>query len=249
MPSPYQGFSLVVIEGLLTAVGGYDFYHRDQNKLMSLIDGIWVEHYPPMPTSRHYTTAMVSTRTLIVAGGSIKNNIRISTVEIMDISSKEWSVVENMPNAASSCTSTVCGEDIFIMGGFDSHAKPSNKAFTSSVSRLREGTKNIGMNELARDTLGPVWRELLDVPALFCGCTTLNKHLIAVGGMKNFKRPTGDIYRYDETNNSWDVIGCIPTPRYCSVVATLSEDELVVVGGLDGQIPSDCVNLLEGAKF
>ena len=51
------------------------------DKLLSLmVDGKWVEHFPPMPTKR-FRTAVVSTeKYLVLAGGS-----RLDTVEVMDV--------------------------------------------------------------------------------------------------------------------------------------------------------------------
>ena len=46
---PYREFTLVVVNGVLTAVGGYDSSFNDTNKLLSLVgEGKWVEQLPCM---------------------------------------------------------------------------------------------------------------------------------------------------------------------------------------------------------
>ena len=43
--------------------------------------------------------------------------------------------------------------------------------------------------------------------------------------------PTGAIHCYDVTTNSWSVIGEMPTPSSCALIAVLPSNELVVIGG------------------
>ena len=57
-PSPYRNSGLVIIDGELTVVGGWD--GRFTKKLFTLRQGQWVEHYPPMNTV-HSSPAVVST--------------------------------------------------------------------------------------------------------------------------------------------------------------------------------------------
>ena len=69
------GFSLTVIDGLLTMVGGYGADCKPTNKLLSLIgEGSgrrWTEKLPPMPTTRCFVSALCTGKALIVAGGLV----------------------------------------------------------------------------------------------------------------------------------------------------------------------------------
>ena len=56
---PYKNSGLVVIDGVLTAVGGWDGSHYT-NQLFTLRQSRWVEEYPPMNTAR-FSPAVVST--------------------------------------------------------------------------------------------------------------------------------------------------------------------------------------------
>lgn len=81
-------------------------------------------------------------------------------------------------------------------------------------------------------------------------CATLNGSLILTGGLKHSKKTTGEVYRYDPMEYTWELIGVVPTPRYCSVAAVIpTSRELLVVGGLNGPTGSDYVNLMEVATF
>ena len=68
-----KAFSLAVIDGLLTTIGGFDASNSDTATLLSLTDDrsgrMWVEHFPCMPTKRSYSAVVVSSKYLVVAGG------------------------------------------------------------------------------------------------------------------------------------------------------------------------------------
>ena len=83
---PHHCVSLVIVRGLLTAIGGTEGYTTIGNKLLSIVsdgDKKWVEHFPPMPTKRSHTAAVTTKQHLIVAGGESQTNLSI--VEVMDI--------------------------------------------------------------------------------------------------------------------------------------------------------------------
>ncbi len=254
-----MGFSLAIIEGSLSIVGGFTpFDHADTDKILtysSEMDGTWKEIYPPLPTARHYVTTATSGNTLIVAGGSIKNNQRIATVEILDIAKKEWSRGVDLPLPISSPSSVLCGEDFYVLGGFSPEGKQSTVAVCCAVRDLiRSSTpaseKKTQVETRETYTLGFPWREIPAAPLTHTTCTSLNGSLVLVGGLKNGKKASGEVYRYDTMEFSWELIGVIPTPRYCSVSAVVpSSRELLVVGGINGPIGCDTVNLLEVAIF
>ena len=251
-----MGFSLVIIEGLVTAVGGFTpQQHQDTGKILGLVDGKWKEHYPPMPTARHYTTAVVSGNMLIVAGGSVKNNSRVATVEILDIPKGVWSRGIDLPLPLSSSISTVCSENFYVLGGFTQQGKQSSIGVSCSIEDLiRLSTPADGKHAPVETRqiykLGFPWREMPDVPLAFSTCVEQNGNLVLTGGMKHSKKPSGEIYRYDPIEYIWELIGFIPTPRYCSVAAIVPTNrELLIVGGLTGPIGCDYVNLVEMATF
>ena len=57
-PCPYHNSALAIIDGSLTAVGGWDG-HCHTNKLFTFRQRQWVEEYPPMNTAR-FSPAVVS---------------------------------------------------------------------------------------------------------------------------------------------------------------------------------------------
>ena len=232
--------------------------HLDTDKILtfSTSEQSWKEIHPPLPTPRHYATAVTSGNTLVVAGGSIRNNQRVATVEILDIAKKAWSRGIDLPLPISSPVSVLCGEDFYVLGGFSPQGKQSTVAVCCSVRDLIRSSTSVGEKkntvETTRETytLGFPWREIPDAPLTHTTCSSLNGSLVLVGGMKHSKKASGEVFRYDAMEYSWELIGVMPTPRYCSVAVVVpSSRELLVVGGLNGPTGCDYVNLLEVATY
>ena len=76
-----------------------------------------------------------------------------------------------------------------------------------------------------------VWNTVIDLPVKGSTCVTLNGQLLAVGGRDSHEKPTNNIYTFNTKINSWEIISHMPTSRYWCLVAVLSANKLMVVGG------------------
>ena len=95
---PSGGSSLAVVRGFLTAIGGNRRASlQPDNKLHSIKNKKWVEHFPPMPTKRSHTSAITTEQHLIVAGGESGLN-QLDIVEVMDIQTLVWSTAASLPH-------------------------------------------------------------------------------------------------------------------------------------------------------
>ena len=93
--NPNEAFSLAVIDGLLTSVGGRS--SRGPTKTLLSLTGEgekkkWSEVFPPMPTRRSSTACITTEKALVVAGGDAGDDC-LATVEVMDINTKKWTTV------------------------------------------------------------------------------------------------------------------------------------------------------------
>ena len=117
--NPNEDFSLAVIDGLLTSVGGLGS-NGPTNSLLSLTgEGErkrWSEVFPPMPRSRRKTTCIATEQALVVAGGY--KDVFLATVEVMDINTKQWTTVSPLPQKLWLLSGIVCGDSLYLAGGF-----------------------------------------------------------------------------------------------------------------------------------
>ena len=221
---PYQHGSLAVVNGQLTAIGGYDTY-TNTNKLLTLCESwlrrSWSDVFPPMPTKRRSTTAVTSKEYVIVAGGSTGSNAdRINTVEVMDTKTLVWSTVASLPHPYHWASATICGDHLYMLGGW-SDKDVTKSVLTCSLTELLQSSSS-----------SSVWHRVADVPAYYSTCAAVNGQLLAFGGCDEGRKATAAIHKYNPTTNSWDHISNMPTASHRCLVAVLPTNEMMAVGGM-----------------
>ena len=233
--APYSCSGFVILDGLPTIIGGIG-----SNKLMSLtVEGKWTEKFPPMPTGRYFVNAVCTGTVLIVAGGVGRDIKVLTNVEVLNIESHQWSTAVDVPEPLQYHSITVCGDQLYMLGGAHNHAL-TKSVYTCSVSALLQtctlrslaGTFKHALS-LSNSSNGGtgVWSKLLDLPVILSTCVTFCGQLLAVGGKDSDNNPTTAVYMYNQATNSWNVISHMTTARQESFAAVLPNNQLMVVGG------------------
>ena len=230
---PSHSFSIAVINSLPTAVGGKTANDEVTNSLLSLTDTgkekKWTERFPPMPTKRWLTSVVCNDKSLVVAGG-VGGYEDLSTVEVMDMETLQWSTASSLPHPLSAASATLSGDKVYMLGGFDPTGL-SKSVFTCSLTALQsEQPQSLGAQLMTGRQ--EVWHKLADTPFTFSTCATLHGELLAVGGVEpDNKKATTIIHTYNTATNSWEIISHMTNPRSQCLVAVLPHDKLMVVGG------------------
>ena len=226
---PYKFSSLAVINGQLTGIGGCEDVfnkHTFTDKLLSLRAArfyrSWSDVFPPMPTKRRGTTAMISKEHLIVAGGatgrSFADNLKV--VEVMNTDTLVWSTVASLPHPYGRASSIIFANHLYMLGGLDDKGM-TKSVLTCSLTELLQSSSSSSS----------VWRRVADAPAYYSTCAGVNGELLAVGGCDENSKATSAVHKYNPTTNSWNLINNMPTARYYNLVAVLPINEMMVVGG------------------
>lgn len=123
--TPHIKHTLVIVNNMLTIVGGYDPTEgKVFNSILSLIgegkDRVWLPFFPAMPSNRCNTAAICSGHSLIVAGGFDIVNI-LTTVEVLDTDTHQctWTTASPLPRRLSSATASICGGNLYMLGGYE----------------------------------------------------------------------------------------------------------------------------------
>ena len=221
---PYYNNCLVVVNGQLIAIGGCKaMSDKDTytNKLLSLPG--YKEIFPPMPTKRRDTTAVISKEHLIVAGGATgpRSSDIITTVEVMNTESLVWSTVASLPHPYRDASGTICGDKLYLLGGLDDKGR-TKSVLTCSLTELLQSSSSSSSS---------MWYRVADPPVYYSTCAAVNGELLAVGGCDKENNHTSSIHKYSPTTNSWDRISKMPTARWNSLVVVFQTNEIMVVGG------------------
>ena len=220
-------FSLAVIDGVLTSVGG----RGPTNTLLSLTgegEGKqWSKVFPPMPTPRSLTACIPTEKALVVAGGEAGGDL--ATVEVMDINTKMWTTVCPLPKKLRSPSGIVCGDSLYLAGGYTGFSG-SKSVLTCSLPDLWQ-PETLGSRIRRTLTRSNVWKEISSLPVAISTLASFGGHVLAIGGRDDSGNPTTDVYRHDSHTDSWHVISQMKNKRSQCLAVTLPEDQLIVVGG------------------
>jgi len=225
----------------MTAVGGEQSY-RTTNTLLSLVGQgdkrMWVEHFPPMPLKCWTPAVVCSGKVLVVAGGWGEGYTRLDTVQVMNTDALQWSTASSLPHPLVEASAAVCGDSVYLVGGIIEHGDSTKAVFACSLSALvQPQTMEAKASTSPTAKTHQVWHTIADLPVGLSTCVSLSGHLLAVGGCNSKKKTSNAILMYNTATNSWEAISRMPTARFLCLVAVLSNNKLIVVGGSVG--PSD----------
>ena len=238
--APHTFSTLVVVHHILTMVGGLTISDRATNSLLSLMgegrDKKWLPNLPAMPTKRLCTAAVCSGRSLIVAGGKEGRN-DLATVEVLDTDTRQWSIASSLTHPFTDATISICGERLYMLGGFDDQPGylGTRSVLSCSIPELLQSCQTqplAGKLRTAPANQSTIWRQVADVPHYKSSCATFCGQLVAVGGMDEVDN-TSAITVYNETNDSWEAMGDMPTAR-CLALVTILNGKMMMVGGVVG---------------
>ena len=220
-PCPYDNSGLVVIDSILTAVGGGNVFGCT-NKLFTLQQSQWNEVFPPMITARH-DAAVVSFpdgnhMNIIVIGGRSDGDQKTAAVEVLNTHSQCWSTLTSLPHPDFSPSATVCGNQLYVIGH-------DGLAYVCSLQALVTGSQQI-RSQAMPPTL--VWTNLPHPPIRRSKAATLCGQLVSIGGERNFVSSNSILQLVD---GQWVKVGSLSTAREMCLAVCPSPDKIMIVGG------------------
>ena len=138
----------------------------------------------------------------------------------MDIETLVWSTAASLPYPYYRAAATICGDQLYMLGGNNEDGAMIELVLMCSVTKL--------LHSCAPDS---VWHRIADTPTCKSTCAAVNGELVIVGGMDAEFKSTSAVHLYNPTTNTWDIIGNMITARYGCLVAVLPDNEIMVVGG------------------
>ena len=233
-------FSVAVVNGLLTAIGGKQSGEATKTLLSLTGQQKWTEQFPPMAYHHNNPAVACTSTSLIVAGGWGPDAAR-APVEVMDTKTLCWSTAASLPHSWYQATATICKDRMYIAGGFGKGSTRTQSVLTCVVSDLLQSAvsqnQSLGSRLITALHIHPspesrtVWQEVAELPVYHSTLVTLQGQLLAVGGGSSDLNPTSAVYQYDTATNSWKTISHMNTKQQNCLAVVLPGDRLMVVGG------------------
>ena len=161
-------FAMTSLNSQLVLAGGYDIHvatRKATNQIAVLESDEWIHPYPPMNIARHSSTAVSFNNHIIVAGGGGDQGRRISSVEVLDVTSNKWSTADPLPGVRSRMKSVVVGNMCYIMGGWD-HTGRMKVVHRVNVRELTEKAFYMTTSQVTPNPTS-LWQTLQETPPLY----------------------------------------------------------------------------------
>ena len=223
-------FAMTVINNQLVVVGGVGKQER-----MSKLLGVWktdskkwIHPYPDMLTARSNASAVTYNKWLIVAGGRSGYDTRISTVEVMNIDTKQWYARTSAPKAFTHMKTAIVGGLWYLMGGYDEKQKITDKVYSVSLPVLISQ-----VNSTQRDP--QIWKCISGLGLYSSTPLSISGSLLALGGEIIDKAEyVTTIHHYQPETGEWVKVGDLPSPRSECTCTVMNNGEVLVAGGYSG---------------
>ena len=214
----YRHSALVIIDGALTAVGGWGGF-RCTNKLFTLRQRRWVEELPPMKTARSHT-AVVSTSDgeyVLVIGGDAYG--WTTKVELFQVRNRRWSELTHLPRPLNltHASATICGNHIHVIGKDHNGFSCSLQDLLSSDQPTTSQSRSLTIS----------WSPLPPLSVSYSTAATLCGQLVTFGGGR--RSPVNSIHQL--VDGQWVEIGVMSSGRIGCLVVSPSPDKMMIVGG------------------
>ena len=228
LPGPGQFMGrLVVINGELTVIGGMDVTTgKITNKVTTYNNRRWNNFYPNMIKARLKPGVGTYFDYVIVAGGILPDKTNCDRIEVLDYKqSSHWIIAGiKLPQPMWSPSLTISDNHLYIVG-YNRYTKGIKAAYKHSIDTII-----ISTDQLTR----AYWSNLPLAP-YYCTTIMSNSSLpMLIGGSDIWGVTTADIRVLDVSNNSWQKIASLTSPRAFTAVVPINLDSILVIGGCTG---------------
>ena len=225
-PSPiitsYTRFAMTILDDKVITAGGETKDHQVVKKVLVLCAGQW-KNYSEMPTARCNATAVGHHSKLIVVGGTLNMEGKVtvlSTTELLDTTNGCWYTCNSLPSPHYQLKAAIMNDVLYLLGGFDQGRNQSPKVYTASLDTLSTHRLN--------------WESAPSTPYCLSAPVVLhNSFLVTIGGVQesDINKVSSEVCTFNTSTSQWKPLTTLPTTRIGSAVVTV-DDKILVIGGL-----------------
>ena len=251
-PTPQVRCQGEIVNNQITLIGGRESdSRRVTNKLSTLVDNTWRAVFPPMPTKRIRPATLYKDDILIVAGGHTQDDTTLQSIDVMCVTTKQWSTLVNftLPRPLRNHKLISCGDVVYICNG--SYVAEHQKG-KDLVTALQSTWKMSWDEAVLSDhpVEGRQWMELpCQTPFYFSSSFSSPHLLFIVGGNDSEGHPQSAVHIYSPSQSKWVPLGQLKVPRMLSGTVQLGERAYLVVGGHNNRLTINKDTILSSVEF
>ena len=233
-PQQYSGIP-VNINNQLTVIGGYhSTTHKPTALVTTLIGDNWSNTYPNLSVARVWPAVVPYQQYFIVACGHGDNGTAINTIEVFDIITCHWTIINtHLPKPMYAMSATICEDSFTIVGYVGTDRKRYKGTYIIPANEIIQQQQQQQTQQpltSSSDKDNAKWHTLADAPYLNTALVPNTSSPIIIGGSDEQGNTVNDITMYDYTENKWKKIASLPINCARATVAVIN-DSIIVMGG------------------
>ena len=254
-PTPQVRCRGEIVNNQITLIGGRESEScRVTNKLSTLVDNTWRAVFPPMPTRRIGPATLYKDGILIVAGGRTQDDTTLQSIDVMRVTTKQWSTLVNftLPRPLRNHKFISCGDVVYICnGGYIAEHQKGKHRYTLLKSTWKMSWDILNEAVLSDHPVeGRQWMELPCQTPFRASSSFSSPHsLFTVGGNDSEGHPQSAVHIYSPSQSKWVSLGQLKVPRMLSGTVQLGERALLVIGGLNNRLTINKDTVLSSVEF
>ena len=218
----------------LTVIGGiYSTTLKPTTQVTTFTNNRWNnDTYPNLSVARVLPAVVPYHQYVIVAGGLVDDETVLDTIEVLNVSSCHWMIVNtHLPQPMCRISATVCADSFTIVGYHKADMKRYKGTFTIPIDEIisqQQQTQQSLTSSTDKDNTK--WHKLATAPYWYTALVPNTSPPVIIGGEDDQDNTVNDITMYDDTNNRWKKIASLPINCADTTVAVIN-DCIIVMGG------------------
>ena len=235
LPPLQQYYGIPVnTDNQLTVIGGrHSTTHKPTTQVTTFTNNRWNnDTYPNLSVARVLPAVVPYHQYVIVAGGLVDDETALDTIEVLNVSSCHWMIVNtHLPQPMYRISATVCADSFTIVGYVGADNIRYNGTFTIPIDQIISQQQQPQQSlTSSTDKDNTKWHELATAPYWYTALVPNTSPPVIIGGEDEQDNTVNDITIYDDTNNRWKKIASLPINCAYTTVAVIN-DCIIVMGG------------------
>ena len=240
----YYGIPVNTDNQLTVISGRHSTTYKPTTQVTTFTNNRWNnDTYPNLSVARVLPAVVPYHQYVIVAGGLGDDETALDTIEVLNVSSCHWMIVNtHLPLPMCRISAIVCADSFTIVGYVTADNMRSIGSFTIPINEITSQQQQTQQSlTSSTDKDNTKWHRLADAPYWRTALVPNTSPPVIIGGEDKQHNTVNNITIYDDTNNRWKKIASLPINCAYTTVAVIN-DCIIVMGGASDTKTTETAN-------